>query len=566
MRRIEIDGVPTVISPVVSGPAHAGLVFRVGQADETLARRGITHLVEHLALHSIGVADHHYNGTTTAEFTWFHTQGSAAEITAFLTGVCASLRDLPMRRLATEKEILRTEQSGRGRGPMAIWRHGARDFGLPGYPEWGLPALGPDDLRAWVAHFFTRGNAALWIAADEVPAGLRLDLPDGPRRPAPAPSSALPRTPAYFRDGSGVLVWDSVVPRDAAAVVFSGVLERAMMRSLRQDSGLSYSVEVGYDGRTDGTALITAAADAHPEKRAAVLGGFIDVLAALRFGRVDEKDVSTVAAQRREGLTRAVESGLHLPGRVFDILAGRPEETTEGRLAELATVTPSDVARVAAAAWDNGLLMTPHGRDADWTGFVAAPVCSPTTVSGTAYPALGQSLLRLIAGQEGISVVDPDGDAATVRFAELSAMVAWPDGGRMLIGHDGVTVRVEPSLYRNAAVLIPWLDQTVPPMARVLQPPREPSAIPQPPSVQPGQVSVPRSATGPILALVLGIPFALVLLFLNIVFVVAIASGDEVVAMVIALIITLTASAGVVLLLRWAIRGLRTRRHVHGRG
>ena len=98
------------------------------------------------------------------------------------------------------------------------------------------------------------------------------------------------------------------------------------------------------------------------------------------------------------------------------------------------------------------------------------------------------------------------------------------------------------------------------------QPPREPSAIPQPPSVQPGQVSVPRSATGPILALVFGIPFALVLLFLNIVFVVAIASGDEVVAMVIALIITLTASAGVVLLLRWAIRGLRTRRHVHGRG
>jgi hypothetical protein len=100
----------------------------------------------------------------------------------------------------------------------------------------------------------------------------------------------------------------------------------------------------------------------------------------------------------------------------------------------------------------------------------------------------------------------------------------------------------------------------------VYQPPRDPAAIPQPPSVQPGQVSVPKSATGPIVALVFGIPFALVLLCLNIVFVVSIASGDEVVAMLIALIVTLTASAGVVLLLRWAIRGLRTRKHVHGHG
>nr|WP_117212210.1 insulinase family protein [Allorhizocola rhizosphaerae] len=30
----------------------AGLVFRVGQADETLATHGISHLVEHLALRS----------------------------------------------------------------------------------------------------------------------------------------------------------------------------------------------------------------------------------------------------------------------------------------------------------------------------------------------------------------------------------------------------------------------------------------------------------------------------------------------------------------------------------
>jgi hypothetical protein len=40
---------PQLIAPG-PGPLSAGLVFRVGQADETLAWSGITHMVEHLAL------------------------------------------------------------------------------------------------------------------------------------------------------------------------------------------------------------------------------------------------------------------------------------------------------------------------------------------------------------------------------------------------------------------------------------------------------------------------------------------------------------------------------------
>jgi hypothetical protein len=44
----------------------------------------------------------------------------------------------------------------------------------------------------------------LWVAGDAVPAGLRLDLPAGVRRPPPV-SAALPRTPAYF-PGAGAAV------------------------------------------------------------------------------------------------------------------------------------------------------------------------------------------------------------------------------------------------------------------------------------------------------------------------------------------------------------------------
>ena len=236
-----------------------------------------------------------------------------------------------------------------------------------------------------------------------------------------------------------------------------------------------------------------------------------------------------------------------------------PDSPAEMR-AELDAVTPDDVVRIAGTAWDNGLLLTPHHRSANWTGLTAAPVCSPSAVTGNTHPALGTSRLRLVVGAEGVSIVDPDGDAATVRFDALSAMIAWPDGGRMLIGHDGVAVRLEPTLYRGAGAAVAWLDQRVPAEARADQRPRDPSQIPQPRQAAPGEFVAPRSAAGPVVALVFGIPFALVLLFMAVVFVVAIGSGDEVAAMIVALVITLAALAGVAVLLRWAIRGLRARR------
>ncbi|MFG1606896.1 M16 family metallopeptidase [Actinoplanes sp. NPDC049265] len=556
MRQIEIDGVPAMIGPT-TGPMHGGLVFRVGQADETLARRGITHLVEHLALHGFGVADHHYNGTTTPEFTYFHTQGTADEVAAFLTGVCTSLRDLPMHRLDVEKELLRTERGSRAGGladSMSLWRYGARDFGLSAYPEWGLPAIGPEELRAWVAAYFTRGNAALWIAADEVPAGLRLDLPDGPRRPVPRPSSALPRTPAYFRGSAGTVVWDAVVPRAAASGVFTGVLERSLMRSLRQEQGLSYSVNTDYDPRTDGTALITAAADALPEKRGAVLGGFLDGLAALRFGRVDEKEVATVIGHRCDELTQAEERGGRLPGQAFNLASGRPVEQLPQILADIRAVTPAALTEVAAQAWSTGLLMTPGGRSAEWAGLAAAPTGSHATVQGHIHPSLENNTVRLVVGDDGVSVVE-ETDVATVRYADVSVMLAWPDGGRLLVGADGITVRVEPTLYAGSAAAIPHLDARVPAPARVNQPPRSPENIPVP---QRSAAAAPAGSHGArIAAVVVGGLAALGLLLLDLIMVVAVVTQDEKVVLAILLLITLGATAGAGFLVRWGVQGLR---------
>ena len=111
IRHTEVDGVPTLIAPA-RGPMRAGLVFRVGMADETLISSGITHVVEHLALGGLSLHDYHANGTTGMVDTQFYVKGSADEVSTFLTSACDALTSLPTARLEAEKTIVRTEAVG----------------------------------------------------------------------------------------------------------------------------------------------------------------------------------------------------------------------------------------------------------------------------------------------------------------------------------------------------------------------------------------------------------------------------------------------------------------------
>jgi zinc protease len=521
IRRTEVDGVPTLISPT-SGPMRAGLMFRVGRADETLPRTGITHLLEHLVLYPLGLADYHYNGTTAPVTTYFHMQGPEQEVAGFLSGVCKTLSDLPLHRLETEKAILRTESSSRSSHvtePMALWRHGARDHGLVSYPEWGLPMITPDDLRAWAARYFTRDNAVLWIAGREVPAGLTLHLPGGTRRPVPPASSTLPVTPAYFSGDSQAVALDAVVRSRTAASVFTGVLERELFRGLRQEGGLSYIASADYHPRGDGHAVITALADALPEKQDAVLGGFIDILAKLRVGRIEQADIDAVVTRKSGALDNDESSAARLPSAAFALLTGDPHPPAEELAVELKSVTAGDVHEVALEALGSALLMVPDGRSADWAGFERAPSTSGAAVTGAAYRSLEGDDLRLVVGPEGVSLVAAR-NMVTVRYDQCAAVLGWPDGRRLLIGHDAVTVGVEPTMFAGARAALPVIDAAVPAHLRVVMPARDPSAIPQPDpaahhrtgSPRPGDISTPWSIAGiamlVVVLLVIGVPTA----------------------------------------------------------
>ncbi|MEU5944429.1 insulinase family protein [Micromonospora sp. NPDC047465] len=483
IQQLDVDGVPTLLAPT-SGPMRAGLTFRVGTADETLAGSGITHLLEHLALAPLGLAGYHVNGATAPVLTTFRMQGSERDVAAFLTAVCANLTDLPTGRLEVEKDILRTEYSSRGGAAVddiPLWRHGARDFGLTSYPEWGLGAITAEDLRQWAARWFTRENAVLWIAGATVPAGLRLTLPTGVRQPVPAASSALPQTPAYFVGGSRVVVLDAVLRRRTATSVFAGVLERELFRSLRQEAGLSYQTTAAYEPRGDGHATLRALADALPEKQDAVLGGFVDTLAKLRVGRIEPADLDAVVAQRQDLLLSADVHTALLPSYAFDVLTGEPTLTVDEQRAELKSVTTDDLHEVAREVVSGALLMVPQGHRADWAGFAEAPTRSVETVSGTAYREKeGTGELRV--GADGVSWLG-QGGPLTVPYADCALMLAWPDGARLFVGHDGISLRLEPTMFDLPAGTIPTIDARIPADRQVAMPARDPEHIPQPRSV-----------------------------------------------------------------------------------
>ncbi|WHT22414.1 hypothetical protein N8J89_15490 [Crossiella sp. CA-258035] len=492
--RTEIDGVPVFWSEH-EGEITAGLVFRVGHADERLARRGITHLVEHLALHQAGSKHEESNGTVDATLTSFLTHGGPDHVVAFFTALCAALRELPVHRIAAENQLLLTEADGRGRdiqASLAIWRYGAASYGLSGYEEFGVGRHTPAEVLAWARQWFTSGNAALWLIGGPPPRGLRLELPPGPRIPPPEPTSALRRTPAYFPASINGVAASSVVERSTAATAYTDLLQRRLFDTLRTAEGISYSQTATYDRRDADMAEIVAFADGLASVHSRLVRGFTDVIDWLAEVPPRDSEVTELIELRRAPLLDPrIRAGLPV-GAAHAELFGAEPPTIASVEAELATLCAEDIQDVGISVRDNLLLMVPEGH-LPGERYVAAPHGSTGTVQGevllhidSAQPGEqkpfgpgNQGRPRLCVGEEGVSLINGL-EFVTVRFAECAAALAWPDGARHLIGLDGLHLRVEPNLWKYGAALPELIDRGVPPEVVVPRPPREEHEIPRP--------------------------------------------------------------------------------------
>lgn len=250
INRTEVDGIPTFW---VDGPRPftAALIFRVGLFDETMRERGITHLVEHLAMSGVRDVEVDMNAFVDDHLTAFWGWGEPGRVGRYLSRLCSSLHDLPVGRLETESSVLTQEASLRAPNysDSFLWAYyGPFGPGTAGTREFGLSWLGGSELGDWAARYFNLSNAALVIVG-KPPSDWKLDLPNGAHRPPPVYERLRPApdNPTLYENATGGVSWGALV-RDDRRDPHPGVqlahelFVRRLEDRMRHELGHAYAV------------------------------------------------------------------------------------------------------------------------------------------------------------------------------------------------------------------------------------------------------------------------------------------------------------------------------------
>jgi hypothetical protein len=482
----EVDGVPVVWCED-RGPLRASLMFRVGKADEQLPTNGITHLVEHLALYRLGQQPHYQNGSVRTSITTFDSVGEVDEVTAFLSGVCAGLTDLPTDRREAEIRVLETEAARRANGTYTAaltWRYGPAGPGLWTYDEFAGVTADDELLQDWSDRMFCRENAVL-VLSGPPPHDLRLPLREGSRQVPPYLVDVLAHNPAWFRHGFGDVAALAPLTRSAAAVAYTQALQHRLVEQLRFELGVAYSPSVDYDAYDATTALMFARADAHPDHLQAVA----DVLSdSIEHIADSGPDAERVDEHRERALSQYSAEGASLGMSVYSamnfLLTGERASVPQ-LIAELRDMTYDDVTAAAIEARRRMVYALPETADLapDRAWQVPAWSTEPA-VHGQEIRPYETGMGRLTLGPDGLTHDFGEGRVATVRYATCRAVLAWPDGRRLLISPEAIAVNIEPTLWQDGRTVVASIDRNTA-ERQVPQPERATGDIPKPTGPRP---------------------------------------------------------------------------------
>ena len=466
VRREELGGLPAYLADS-PGPVTAGLIFRVGWADESLPLHGLTHLVEHLVAGRYGPRSG-ISAVVTPCVTMFAAHGSPDDVGEALCEMSATLHKLPFDRIAAETRVLRVEAGKRGeadeRGILLAKRYGARGPGLVASEELGLHAATPDTVQAHADRWFTRGNAAL-VATGPVPGLDALTLADGPRRPA-TPSTPLPfeRLPAQTQVKDVPMLMGATTPRGPATSLLAAVLERWAWRELRQRRGLAYdarcqAIPVGPRQRALHLTTDTRAADTI---HAAEL--LVQVIDDLADGQLGDDEIEAARNDRLRGLDQEPMKALSEAAlnELVDEVVIMPAE----RPGLLADVSAEHVTAQARMVRDTMLVTVP--TDGSPHVLPDLRVVEPAPVHGRAFalrlpadhPDAGG---QLIVADDGVTMTGAS--TTTIRFETCPAAVHTLDRGLELVGPSGDWLLLDPRYVEDG-------DQAIAQVTRALDPSR----------------------------------------------------------------------------------------------
>lgn len=481
--RAEASGVPTWSTGTPKPSARAAIIVRAGIADETPETRGWLAVAKDLAL-----AEAPPEGVTvTGGVRGLHTTLLvSAEPDRLADGIVWLLGrftkpdlDLLARIVEARSKTLRTPNIF---GQLLRRELGAQGYGLAGFPEYGVPRLDSSTMRWFSSVVFTKENMALCFDGI-VPAGLDVQLSTDERFAPPDRTLQTRRRPAVTEvDGTDVGLL-GIVTEDRVAYVLGKVVAERATRRLRQQRPTDPAVRSHVSRLDDVRAavLLTASAEQTP---ASFIHGCLE--AALR-------DVVQTGAAPHELDDLVVETRRRVsdPSQHFDILQraalddllGLPALSPLDLLRQAESVKPIEVAELAVRVQDRHLVGLPMGSDT--ANPYNMPVDAPTpgrarSEGPAAHPSIdGAFPDKAVYVMPGLIHLRTDEHSGLdIPAAEIALLLAYGDGGRVVITRDGFEHAVEPSLYERGPQLVGAVDSMVPADLYVTLPARD--WIPQP--------------------------------------------------------------------------------------
>jgi hypothetical protein len=318
----------------------------------------------------------------------------------------------------------------------------------------------------------------------EVPEGLHLPLPAGPRPQHALPAPRPQRGPVWLPGpGAAVgLLLSPGRPRHPAAQVGVAVLAQRLRDVARHARGLSYAVQTVVLDLAVDRREVAVLVDARRGQEAEVGRVLWEQFRALCSPGPTAEEVAHVV----EGLAEELDTDPTAPDAVLSeltdaagcLLDGVPCRPASEVLADRSTVTPEDVRAELAAMSATALLHLPEGsslgpapaiEEVSWCGRL------PELPAGTVYRAPLRSRLRgggkstLVVSPAGLAHRDDDGDVHSLPWEWVQAVVPVDDGrGLFLVTGNMCSALVHPTTYGPRAVAA--VRAALPPWLRVLEP------------------------------------------------------------------------------------------------
>jgi len=470
--RSTVDGVPVYWTDATTAQPTIALIFRVGLVDEQFGQRGVTHLVEHLALNDLRGALYSFNGRVASTTTVFTASGNAEDLVEFVRDLCRNLRNLPLQRIRHEIQVLATEAQKRPQvldAQLLSIHCGYTQYGWMAMPELGLSKLSESDVAAWAAAMFTRDNLAVWIAGP-LPKLLAFELPSGARVPVPEPIRIESLRPPVFvtRELGGVLL---SALTEWSLPLRVGVLacQHRLHERLRFGEGLSYATLGDVHVLTKRTGHMVLGSDCVPMAAGQTTAALLEIVSAVAADGHRREDLQQgIAATRRAFSTDRAAPAI-LDQWANQELAGFEPETVGVMLDRMEATDGVAVAAAVTRALNDAVLVIPGGcepKDQRFRQYLGPTVAR---LQGRTFHKQRRALLNfgpqvnyIAINQDGVTHVNEQGKSTTVLFNRCAGILKFEEGRRLLLGEDSQVLEFIPKEWPYGLEIGNLLDAAVP--------------------------------------------------------------------------------------------------------